>query len=148
MTNVHDNKKKDLIIAKAVPVHINGISIEIDMEQNQKNEQLDELNNEESDDKEDQEEQKETAKLIYTIFTSNSKPLDNVKANKKEILPISLIPRKEIKKVQKSFKNKPPEIQSFAVKQREFSSEENKIDIEYLLAKNNPVISKESDTLE
>ncbi|KAG9294707.1 hypothetical protein G9A89_008186 [Geosiphon pyriformis] len=32
MTNVHGNKKKDLGIAKAVLIHINGISIETDME--------------------------------------------------------------------------------------------------------------------
>ncbi|KAG9288246.1 hypothetical protein G9A89_021277 [Geosiphon pyriformis] len=32
MTNVHGNKKKGLGIAKAIPVHINGISIETDME--------------------------------------------------------------------------------------------------------------------
>ncbi|KAG9296635.1 hypothetical protein G9A89_002906 [Geosiphon pyriformis] len=32
ITNVHGNKKKDLGIAKAIPVHINGISIETNME--------------------------------------------------------------------------------------------------------------------
>ncbi|KAG9293042.1 hypothetical protein G9A89_016404 [Geosiphon pyriformis] len=32
MTNIHDNKKKDLGIAKAVSVYINSISIETDME--------------------------------------------------------------------------------------------------------------------
>ncbi|KAG9291534.1 hypothetical protein G9A89_021953 [Geosiphon pyriformis] len=32
ITNVHDNKKKGLDIVKAVPVHINSISIETDME--------------------------------------------------------------------------------------------------------------------
>ncbi|KAG9292571.1 hypothetical protein G9A89_006942 [Geosiphon pyriformis] len=31
MTNIHDNKKKKLSIAKAVPVCINGISIETNM---------------------------------------------------------------------------------------------------------------------
>ncbi|KAG9290378.1 hypothetical protein G9A89_007109 [Geosiphon pyriformis] len=98
MTNVYDNKKKGLGIAKAVSVHINDISIKTDIKisettspvfkQNQEKEQLDESNNNESDKKKNQEEQKETVKLIYTIFTSNGKPLDNVKANKKEIILI------------------------------------------------------------
>ncbi|KAG9286861.1 hypothetical protein G9A89_012411 [Geosiphon pyriformis] len=41
-----------------------------------------------SDDEEseEEEEQEETAELAYTIFTSNDKPLDNVKADKKEII--------------------------------------------------------------
>ncbi|KAG9289220.1 hypothetical protein G9A89_022530 [Geosiphon pyriformis] len=123
----------NLGIAKAVPVYINGISIETDMEvseakkykwlkkakvlldyelckltircdekpivvkcyhwttfpvtkQNQKKEQLDESDNNESDDKKNQEEQKETAELAYTIFTSNNKLLDNIKADKEEIM--------------------------------------------------------------
>ncbi|KAG9296602.1 hypothetical protein G9A89_015194 [Geosiphon pyriformis] len=131
MTNIHGDKKKELGIAKAVPVHINGISIETDMEvseakkytiivnnkwlkkakalldyelckltircgkkpivvklskQNQKEEQLDESDDEESDEEEEQEEQEKTAKLTYTTFTSNNKPLDNVKADKKGII--------------------------------------------------------------
>ncbi|KAG9306106.1 hypothetical protein G9A89_016010 [Geosiphon pyriformis] len=262
MTNVHDNKKKSLGIAKAILVCINSISIETDMEvsetkkytiivgnewlkkakalldyelceliirygekpivvkcchwttplankQDQEEEQSDELDNEENNEEEEQKEQKKTAKLIYTTFTSNGKPLDNVKADKEEIIvnnklicwlyydilrrifdqkpskkakycywwhgpcaqcwcnqplysssnkcklcliyyknwkPISLIPRDELKEVQKSFENKPPEIQSLIVKQRESSSKERKIDIENLLAKNSPVISKEGDT--
>ncbi|KAG9300927.1 hypothetical protein G9A89_004985 [Geosiphon pyriformis] len=251
MTNVHDNKKKELGIAKAVPVHINGISIETDMKvseakeytiivnnkwlkktkalldyelceltircgekpivvkchhwttppvskQNQEEEQSDESDNEKSDEEEKQEEQKETVEFAYTIFTSNGKLLDNIKADKKEIIvndklicwpyydilrrtfekkpdkkakysfwwhglcawcwcnkplyspndeckscliyykdwkPISLIPREELK-----------EIQSLVVEQKEPSPEEKKIDIENLLAKNSPVISKEGDT--
>ncbi|KAG9303748.1 hypothetical protein G9A89_018645 [Geosiphon pyriformis] len=107
MTNVHGDKKKDLSIAKAVPIHINGISIKTDMEvseakeytiittlpvtkQNQK-EQSDESDDDESDDEEDQKEQKETAKLTYTIFTNNGKPLDNVKADKEGSMPNTTI---------------------------------------------------------
>ncbi|KAG9294416.1 hypothetical protein G9A89_001921 [Geosiphon pyriformis] len=255
MTNVHGDKKKRLGIAKAVPVHINRISIETDMEvseakeytiikakalldyelckltircgkklivvkchywttppvpkQNQEEEQSNELDNEESNEEEKQEEQKETAELAYTTFTSNDKPLDNVKADKEGIIlncklicwpyydilrrtferkpgkkakysfwwhspcawcwcnkplyspsdeckscliyyrnwkPISLIPRKELKEVQKFFENEPPEIQSLAVEQKEPSPEEKKIDIENLLARNSPVISKKGDT--
>ncbi|KAG9306130.1 hypothetical protein G9A89_016034 [Geosiphon pyriformis] len=54
-------------------------------QQNQEEEQSDESDDNESNDK-DQEEQKETVELAYTIFTSNSKPLDNVKADKKGIM--------------------------------------------------------------
>ncbi|KAG9297946.1 hypothetical protein G9A89_018774 [Geosiphon pyriformis] len=43
----------------------------------------DESNDEESEEKEEQE---ETAELTYTIFTSNGKPLDNVKADKERII--------------------------------------------------------------
>ncbi|KAG9293583.1 hypothetical protein G9A89_005586 [Geosiphon pyriformis] len=139
MTNVYDNKKKSLDIAKAILVQINGISIKTDMEvseakeytiivgnkwlkkakvlfdyelckltircsekpivvkchhwttfpvtkQNQEEEQSDESDNNESNDDKDQKEQEETAELIYTIFTSNNKPLDNVKADKKGIM--------------------------------------------------------------
>ncbi|KAG9290683.1 hypothetical protein G9A89_011646 [Geosiphon pyriformis] len=50
--------------------------------QNQEKKQSDESDDDESDDKD----QKETAELAYTIFTSNGKPLDNVKADKKEIM--------------------------------------------------------------
>ncbi|KAG9288410.1 hypothetical protein G9A89_015616 [Geosiphon pyriformis] len=262
MTNVHGDKKKGLGITKAVPVRINDISIETDMEvsdakkytiivenewfkkakallnyelceliircdkkpivvkccywttspipkQNQKENQSKESNDEESDDEEKQEEQEETAEPAYTTFTSNDKPLDNIKADRKRIIvnsklicwpyydilrrtfdqkpskkakyhywwhgscawcwcnqllyspsdkckfcliyykdwePISLIPREELKEVQKSFENEPPEIQSLVVEQREPSPEERKIDIENLLARNSPVISKESDT--
>ncbi|KAG9299275.1 hypothetical protein G9A89_013923 [Geosiphon pyriformis] len=242
MTNIYGNKKKGLDIAKAIPVCINGISIETDMEiseakeyiiivdnewlkkakalldyklckltircgkkpivikschwttpsvskQNQEKKQSDESDDDESNNK-DQEEQKETAELVYTIFTSNGKPLDNVKANKEEIMingklicwlyydifrktfdrklskktkysycdeckscliyykdwePISLIPREELKEVQKSFENELPEIQSLIIEQREPSSEKKKVNIENLLARNSPVISKEDD---
>ncbi|KAG9304980.1 hypothetical protein G9A89_007383 [Geosiphon pyriformis] len=135
MTNIHGDKKKDLGIAKAIPVRINSISIETDMEvskakkytkivgnewlkkakalldyklckliircsekpivvkchywttppiskQNQEEKQSDESNNDESDN----ENQEETAELIYTIFTSNDKPLANVKADKEGIM--------------------------------------------------------------
>ncbi|KAG9284788.1 hypothetical protein G9A89_003711 [Geosiphon pyriformis] len=252
MINIHSDKKKDLGIAKAVPVCINDISIETDMEvpkakeytiivgnewlkkakallnyelceltircgekpivvkchywttslvikQNQEEKQSDESDNDKSDDEEDQEEQEETAELTYTILTSNGKPLDNIKADKEGIIvngklicwpyynilkrtfnrkpdkkakysywcwcdkplyspsdeckscliyykdwePISLIPRKELKEVQKFFENKPPEIQSLVVEQKELSSEERKAVIENLLARNSPVISKE-----
>ncbi|KAG9303278.1 hypothetical protein G9A89_013604 [Geosiphon pyriformis] len=60
--------------------------------------------------------------------------------------PISLILYEEIKEVQKFFENKPPEIQSLVVEQREPSPEERKIDIENLLARNSPVISKEGES--
>ncbi|KAG9292325.1 hypothetical protein G9A89_000799 [Geosiphon pyriformis] len=220
ITNVHGDKKKDLGIAKAVPVHINDISIETDMEvseakkytiivgnewlkkakalldyelceltircgkksfmvkcchwttppapkQNQEKEQSKESDNKESG---QEEEQEKTVELTYIIFTSNGKPLDNPyydilrrtfdqkpgkKANDeckscliyyKDWKPISLIPREELKKVQKSFENEPPEIQSLVVEQNEPFLEERKIDIENLLARNSPVISKESDT--
>ncbi|KAG9293040.1 hypothetical protein G9A89_016402 [Geosiphon pyriformis] len=131
MTNMYDNKKKDLDIAKAVSVHINSISIKTDMEvseakkytiivdnewlkkakallnyklceliikygekpivvkcstkQNQEKKQSDESDNDESNNK-DQEKQEETVELAYTIFTSNGKPLDNVKADKEGIM--------------------------------------------------------------
>ncbi|KAG9292143.1 hypothetical protein G9A89_005287 [Geosiphon pyriformis] len=137
------------------------------------------------------EKQEKTAKLTYTIFISNGKPLDNVKADKERIMvngklicwlyydilrkifdrkpdkkakysastinfciplvmnassePISLIPREELKKVQKFFENKPPETQLLVVKQRESSLEERKVNIKNLLAKNSPVISKENN---
>ncbi|KAG9297952.1 hypothetical protein G9A89_018780 [Geosiphon pyriformis] len=160
--------------------------------QNQEEEQSNESDDDESDDK-NQKEQEETAELAYTIFTSNSKPLDNVKANKEKIIingklicwpyydifkrtfdkkpgkkakysywwhgpckscliyykdwePISLILQEELKEVQKSFENEPPEIQSLAIEQRKPSSEERKVDIKNLLARNSPVISKESNT--
>ncbi|KAG9288100.1 hypothetical protein G9A89_017695 [Geosiphon pyriformis] len=212
--------KKNLGIAKAIPVCINGISIETDMEvseakeytiikvkallnyelceltircgekpivvkcchwttplatkQNQENKQLEESDDEESDEENEQKEQEETAELVYTTFTSNGKPLDNVKADKKGIIVngklicwlyydilrrtfdqkpgkkakyyYCLIPREELKEVQKSFENKPPEIQLLVVEERELSPEERKIDIENLLARNSPVISKEGDT--
>ncbi|KAG9303517.1 hypothetical protein G9A89_018413 [Geosiphon pyriformis] len=228
--NIHNNKKKDLNIAKAVSVYINGISIETDIEvskakkytiivgnkwlkkakvlldyklckltircgkkpivikyhhwttppvfkQNQEEKQSDESNNNESNDEEDQKEQKETTELTYTIFTSNNKPLNNIKADKEKIMvngklicwpyydilrrifnekpgkkakynwkSISLIPRKELKKIQKSFENEPPEIQSLVVEQKKSSSKEKKMDIENLLARNSPVISKKGDT--
>ncbi|KAG9290725.1 hypothetical protein G9A89_011688 [Geosiphon pyriformis] len=136
MTNVHGDKKKGLGIAKAIPVHINGISIETDMEVSEvkkytiivDNEWLkkakalldyklckliircgekpivvkchywttplvpkqspEENESDKSDDKksEKEEEQEETAELTYTIFTSNGKPLDNVKADKEGII--------------------------------------------------------------
>ncbi|KAG9298724.1 hypothetical protein G9A89_012792 [Geosiphon pyriformis] len=205
MTNIYDDKKKGLGIAKAVSVCINSISIKTDMEvfeakeytiivnnewlknaktlldyelceliikcgekpivQNQEEEQSD---NDESNKEEDQEEQEKTAEFVYTIFTSNGKPLDKVKANKEEIIktwqkslihneckfcliyykdwePISLISQEKLKEVQKFFENEPPEIQSLVVKQRESSLEEKKVDIENLLARNSPVISKEND---
>ncbi|KAG9303752.1 hypothetical protein G9A89_018649 [Geosiphon pyriformis] len=142
MTNVHGDKKKGLGIAKAIPVHINGISIETDMEvseakeytiivgnewlkkaktlldyelceltircgekpivvkchhwttppipkQSPEENESDESDDEESkeeEEQEEQEEQKETAELAYTIFTSNGKPMDNVKADKEGII--------------------------------------------------------------
>ncbi|KAG9289304.1 hypothetical protein G9A89_007865 [Geosiphon pyriformis] len=136
MTNVHGNKKKGLGIAKAIPVRINGISIETDMEVSKAKEYTiivgnewlkkakalldyklckltircgekpivvkcrhwttppvpkqspEENESDESDDKEseEEEEQEETVELTYTIFTSNGKPLDNVKADKKGII--------------------------------------------------------------
>ncbi|KAG9302205.1 hypothetical protein G9A89_020639 [Geosiphon pyriformis] len=46
----------------------------------------DESDDKESEEEKEQEEQKETAELAYTIFTSNGKPLDNVKADKEEII--------------------------------------------------------------
>ncbi|KAG9288323.1 hypothetical protein G9A89_021354 [Geosiphon pyriformis] len=176
--------------------------------QNQEEKQSNESDDDESDD-ENQEEPEKTAELTYTIFTSNGKPLDNVKADKKRIMvndkvicwfyydilrrtfdrkpskkakysywwhgpcawcwcnkplyspsdeckscliyykdwePISLIPQEELKEVQKSFENEPPEIQSLVVEQRELFPEERKIDIENLLARNSPVISKKEDT--
>ncbi|KAG9293413.1 hypothetical protein G9A89_009137 [Geosiphon pyriformis] len=131
----------------------------------------------------EQEEPEETAKLAYTIFTSNGKPLDNVKADKEEIMvngklicwpyydilrrtfdkkpgkkakysywwhgPCAwycLILRKKLKEVQKSFENEPSEIQLLVIEQRKPSSEKRKVDIENLLARNSPVISKEDDT--
>ncbi|KAG9287831.1 hypothetical protein G9A89_017426 [Geosiphon pyriformis] len=146
----------------------------------------DESNDEESEEEEEQEEQKETAELAYTIFTSNDKPLDNVKTDKERIIVNSklicwpyydmlrrtfdrkpgkkakysywwhgpcawcwcdkpLYSPKEIKEVQKSFENEPPEIQSLIVEQKEPSPEEKKIDIKNLLARNSPVISKEGE---
>ncbi|KAG9298723.1 hypothetical protein G9A89_012791 [Geosiphon pyriformis] len=144
---------------------------------NQKEKQSDKLNNNESDDKKNQEEQKKTAEFAYTIFISNDKSLNNVKADKEEIIvnsklicwpyydilrrtfdrkpgkkakynwePISLITQEELKEVQKFFKSEPPEIQLLIVKQKEPSSEERKVDIKNLLARNSPVISKKGDT--
>ncbi|KAG9299057.1 hypothetical protein G9A89_020370 [Geosiphon pyriformis] len=139
MTNVHGDKKKGLGIAKAIPVHINGISIETDMEvsevkeytiivgnewlkkakalldyelceltircgekpivvkccywttppvpkQSPEENESDESDDEENEKEEEQEEQEETAEFAYTIFTSNGKPLDNVKADKEGII--------------------------------------------------------------
>ncbi|KAG9301377.1 hypothetical protein G9A89_018049 [Geosiphon pyriformis] len=59
---------------------------------------------------------------------------------------INIIPKEKLREVQKFFESKPPKIQSLAIEQRESSFEEKKVDIENLLAKNNPVISKESNT--
>ncbi|KAG9305248.1 hypothetical protein G9A89_001510 [Geosiphon pyriformis] len=221
MTNVHNNKKKGLGIAKVIFVHINNISIKTDMEvseakeytiivgnkwlkkakallnyelceltirygekpivikchywttppipkQNQKKEQSDESDDDESNDK-DQEKQEETVELTYTIFTSNEKPLDNIKTDKEGIIvngklicwPYYNIFRKTFNRkpgkkakysywwhgsLQKFFENEPPEIQSIIVEQKESSSEKRKVEIENLLAKNSPVISKEGDT--
>ncbi|KAG9284496.1 hypothetical protein G9A89_014100 [Geosiphon pyriformis] len=60
--------------------------------------------------------------------------------------PISLIPREELKKVQKSFESELPEIQLLVVEQKKSSPEERKVDIENLLVRNSPVISKEGNT--
>ncbi|KAG9300118.1 hypothetical protein G9A89_000858 [Geosiphon pyriformis] len=243
--------KKELGIAKAIPVHINDISIETDMEvsevkeytiivgnewlkkakalldyelceltircgekpivvkcchwttppvpkQSLEENESDESDDKESEEKKEQKEQEETAELAYTIFTSNGKPLNNVKADKEGIIvngklicwpyynmlrrtfdrkpgkkakysywwhgpcvhdeymscliyykdwePISLIPQEKIKEVQKSFENEPPEIQSQVIEQRKPSPEEKKVDIENLLARNSPVILKESES--
>ncbi|KAG9301527.1 hypothetical protein G9A89_008379 [Geosiphon pyriformis] len=241
MTNIHNDKKKDLGIAKAISVRINDISIETDMEiseakkytiivsnkwlkkakalldyelckltikcgeksivvntqANQKEKQSDESDDDKSDN-EDQEKQEKTVELAYTIFTSNGKPLDNVKADKEKIMvngklicwpyynifrktfdrkpskkakynywwhgsyacdeckfcliyyknwkPISLIPKEELKEVQKFFKNKPPKIQFLVVKQKKPLFKEKKVDIENLLARNDSIISKKGDT--
>ncbi|KAG9299293.1 hypothetical protein G9A89_013941 [Geosiphon pyriformis] len=148
MINIHGNKKKDLGIAKAVLVCINNISIKTDMKVskakkyiiiNQEEEQSDKSDNDESND-EDQKEPEKTAEFAYIIFTSNGKPLGNVKANKEEIMvngklicwfyynilkktfdkkPGKKAKYKELKEVQKSFENKPPEIQSLVIEQRE-----------------------------
>ncbi|KAG9298395.1 hypothetical protein G9A89_000394 [Geosiphon pyriformis] len=223
MTNVHGDKKKGFGIAKAIPVCINGISIETDMEVSeakkytiivgnewvkktkalfdyelckltikcdkkpiveQKEEHSDKSDNEESDEEEKQEKQEETAKLTYTTFTSNSKPLNNVKADKKEIIVNNKLicwPYYDI--LRRIFDQKPGKKAKYCywwhgpcawywcnqslyspsdecklcliyykdwepiiVEQRKSSSEERKIDIENLLARNSPVISKESDT--
>ncbi|KAG9289411.1 hypothetical protein G9A89_007972 [Geosiphon pyriformis] len=96
---------KGLSITKAISVCINGISIETDMEVSEAKEytiivdnkwlkkakalldyELYESDDDESDEKKDQEEQEKTAKLVYIIFTSNGKPLDNIKADKEEIM--------------------------------------------------------------
>ncbi|KAG9301539.1 hypothetical protein G9A89_008391 [Geosiphon pyriformis] len=112
---------------------------------NQEKKQSDKLDDNKSNNKENQEDQEKTAKLAYTIFISNSKPLDNAKADKEGIIingklicwpyydilkrtfdkksskkakysywwhgPCAcLISREELKKVQKFFENKPPEI--------------------------------------
>ncbi|KAG9297190.1 hypothetical protein G9A89_019471 [Geosiphon pyriformis] len=45
-----------------------------------------ESDDEESDEKDEQEEQKKTAELAYITFTSNGKPLNNIKADKKGII--------------------------------------------------------------
>ncbi|KAG9297389.1 hypothetical protein G9A89_009473 [Geosiphon pyriformis] len=128
ITNVHNDKKKGLGIAKAIPVCINGISIETDMEvsevkeytiivgnewlkkakalldyelceltircatkQNQEDEQLEESDDKKSNEKDEQDEQEETAELAYTTFTSNGKPLNNVKADREGIIPNTVI---------------------------------------------------------
>ncbi|KAG9286926.1 hypothetical protein G9A89_001164 [Geosiphon pyriformis] len=85
--------------------------------QNSEEKQLNE-SNDKSDKKKDQEEQKKTAKLAYTIFISNDKLLDNIKANKEKIIPISLILKEELKEAQKFFENKPLEIKSLVTKQK------------------------------
>ncbi|KAG9298519.1 hypothetical protein G9A89_018878 [Geosiphon pyriformis] len=53
------------------------------LKQSQEKKQSDESDNKKSEKKDKQE---ETTELAYIIFTSNSKPLDNVKADKKEIM--------------------------------------------------------------
>ncbi|KAG9299059.1 hypothetical protein G9A89_020372 [Geosiphon pyriformis] len=197
MTNVHGDKKKGLSIAKAVSVHINGISIKTNMEvfkvkeyiiiignkwlkkakalldyklckltircdkkpiivkcyywttpsipkQNQKKEQSDKLDNDKSDEKKDQEEQKKTVELTYTIFTSNDKLLNNIKADKEEIMINGkLICWLYYNILKKTFDKKPGKKAKY--KQREPSFEERKVDIENLLARNSPVISKKGN---
>ncbi|KAG9294818.1 hypothetical protein G9A89_008510 [Geosiphon pyriformis] len=232
ITNIHGDKKKGLGIAKAVPKAKALLDYELCeltikcgkkpivvkccywtippvSKQNQEEEQSDKSDNDKSNGEKNQEEQEKTAELAYTIFTSNGKPLDNIKADKEEIMvngklicwpyydilrktfdrkpgkkakysywwhgscircwcnkllystsdeckscliyykdwePISLISREKLKKIQKSFENEPPEIQSLIIEQRKPSPEERKVDIKNLLAKNSPVISKEGDT--
>ncbi|KAG9303538.1 hypothetical protein G9A89_018434 [Geosiphon pyriformis] len=138
--------------------------------QNQEEEQSDKSDNDESNN-EDQKEPEKTAELAYTIFTSNGKPLDNVKANKEGIIVNGKLicwlyynifrrtfDRKPGKKtkysywwhglLQKSFENEPSEIQSLVVEQRKPSPKKKKIDIENLLARNSSVISKEGIILQ
>ncbi|KAG9290826.1 hypothetical protein G9A89_010975 [Geosiphon pyriformis] len=189
MTNIYGNKKKSLSIAKAIPwlkkakalldykfceltIKYGKKSIVVKccywttppvLKQNQEEEQLNESDNNESDEKKDQEEQKKTAELVYTIFISNGKLLNNVKVDKKEIMingklicwpyydilrkTFNRKPGKKAKyKVQKFFENKPPEIQSLVAEQRKPFLKEKKVNIENLLAKNSPVISKEGNT--
>ncbi|KAG9298725.1 hypothetical protein G9A89_012793 [Geosiphon pyriformis] len=241
MSNIHDDKKKDLDIAKAVLVRINNISIETNMEvskakeytiivgnkwlkkakvlldyelckltircdekfivvkychwttplvlkQNQEEKQSDESDDNESDEEEDQEEPKETIELAYIIFIRNDKPLKNIKADKEGIMINNkliywpyynilrrtfdrkpgkkakynywwhglcakywcnkpfLIPREELKEVQMFFESEPPEIQSLVIEQKELFPKKRKMNIENLLAKNSPVISKENNT--
>ncbi|KAG9306667.1 hypothetical protein G9A89_004214 [Geosiphon pyriformis] len=56
------------------------------LKQSQEEKQSDKSDDEKSEKDNKQEEQKETTELAYTIFTSNSKPLDNVKADKEGIM--------------------------------------------------------------
>ncbi|KAG9302045.1 hypothetical protein G9A89_021089 [Geosiphon pyriformis] len=210
--NVHSNKKKGLSIAKAVSkakalfdYELCKLTIRYSekpimvkchhwttppvSKQSQEEEQSDESDNKESEEEDKQDKQEETTEFAYTIFTSNNKPLDNVKADKERIMvndklicwsyydilkrtfdrkpdkkakysywwhgpcaqcwcdkplyspsdeckscliyykdwePISLIPRKKLKEVQKSFENEPPEIQLLIIEQREPSPKEKK----------------------
>ncbi|KAG9294467.1 hypothetical protein G9A89_001972 [Geosiphon pyriformis] len=172
MTNVHSDKKKSLSITKAVSVRINSISIETDMEvsktkeytiifimvkchywttlpvpkQNQEKEQLNESNNDESNKEENQEEQKKTVKLAYTIFTNNSKPLNNVKTDKKRIMQNTVIGNMALVPSAGTINLYIPLVMNTIVKQKKSSPEEKKMVIENLLARNSPIISKKSDT--
>ncbi|KAG9306227.1 hypothetical protein G9A89_016131 [Geosiphon pyriformis] len=97
ITNIHGDKKKALLDyelcaltirydEKPIVVKCHYWTTSLVTKQNQEKEQSDESDNDESDDKKNQEKQEKTAELVYTIFTSNNKPLNNVKADKKGII--------------------------------------------------------------
>ncbi|KAG9286719.1 hypothetical protein G9A89_012269 [Geosiphon pyriformis] len=177
ITNVYGDKKKDLDIAKAIPVHINSISIETDIEVSKAKDNSKLLDNVKANKEGIMVNGKLICWLYYDILRRIfdrkpgkkakysywwhglcvwcwcNKPLYSPSNEYKSCLiyyknwePISLIPQEELKEVQKSFENEPPEIQSLVIEQREPSPKEKKVDIENLLAKNSPIISKESDT--
>ncbi|KAG9288695.1 hypothetical protein G9A89_004314 [Geosiphon pyriformis] len=56
------------------------------IKQNQEEKQSNKSDDNKNDEEKDQKEQEKTAKFVYTIFTSNSKLLKNVKVNKKKIM--------------------------------------------------------------
>ncbi|KAG9284488.1 hypothetical protein G9A89_014092 [Geosiphon pyriformis] len=82
-----NNPTIDMVIELAQRIEDNQkMHLRSILPQNQEEEQSNESDDNKSDKEKNQEKQEETVELAYTIFISNGKPLDNIKADKKEII--------------------------------------------------------------